>query len=61
MKFRYYIADLFEGTVWGTNDENKAKGYAQCADYYVIDTEASVWIPESGEPIEIEEIADIPT
>ena len=37
MKFRYYIIDLTEGTIIGTNSSAVADHYAVCDDFFVID------------------------
>ena len=44
MSFRYYITDLFEGTVVGTNNKELAEQSSHCEEYYVIDTEVDAWI-----------------
>lgn len=56
MKFRYYITDLFDSVVRGTNSENAAKEYSQLDEYFVVDTERGVWITS---PISEEEITEI--
>ena len=56
MKFRYYIADPFEGVVKGTDDEAVAKNYAACFDFFVVDSQEGVFLLESGEADDIQEI-----
>jgi len=56
MKFRYYITDMFDGVVKGTNDEAVAEIYALCPDYFVVDSQEGVWLLESGEADDIKEI-----
>lgn len=34
---RYYITDLVDGCIKGTNDEQTAKDFSQSEDYYVDD------------------------
>lgn len=55
MKFRYYIADLYEGRVVGTNNEEKATGLALSEEYFVIDSEAGGWLTADGVAIPVEE------
>ncbi len=43
-RFRYYIADTFNGCVKGTNDRDMAVELAACDEYYVIDSEKGEWI-----------------
>lgn len=40
MKFRYYIVNLFDGTVSGRNDLATAEQYALSDDFFVIDSES---------------------
>ncbi len=44
MKFRYYIVDIIEIEINGTNDESLASEFAASEDYCVIDSEDGVWI-----------------
>jgi hypothetical protein len=55
MKFRYMITDLHEGSVKGTNDEEKAIDLSQSEDYFVVDTKNCAWL-SFGELCDIEEI-----
>lgn len=55
MKFRYYIQDPFEGSIVGTDDDDVAKNYAICEDYYVIDTQTGEWVLSDLSRIEVEE------
>ena len=55
MKFRFYVTDLFQGSVVGTDSEEQAKNLAGCEDYFVVDTEHGVWLTPSGEELEIQE------
>jgi len=48
-KFRYYITDLYDGDVKGTNDFETANNYAECEDYFVIDVEANEWMISGNE------------
>lgn len=48
-KYRYYITDLFEGCVKGTNSDEMAAYYAQCEDYFVVDSETGEWVQLDGE------------
>jgi hypothetical protein len=50
MKFRYYITDLFEGEVVGTEDRELAKSLSKSEDYFVLDSEKGVWFNNDGTP-----------
>lgn len=52
MKFRYYITDLTEGTVLGTNSRQVADHFSECEDYFVVDAQEGLLIQE-GEGVEI--------
>lgn len=56
MKFRFYITDLFDGVINGTNDENTASEYAVSSDFFVVDSELGVWLTEDGKE-EVNEVA----
>jgi hypothetical protein len=43
-KFKYYITDLFDGSIVGTNDETKARDYTVSDDHFVVDAERGVWL-----------------
>lgn len=55
MKYRYYIADTFDGDVKGTNDPKVALEFAICEEYFVVDTETGAWMADEGETREIKE------
>lgn len=52
MKYRYYIVDLMEGVVVGTNSRPIADDFAECEDYFVVDAQEGLLIQE-GEGVEI--------
>ena len=54
-KFRFYIADTFNGEVKGTNDEDVAKDIAKSEDAFVVDTERGVWLLADGDEVEVKE------
>lgn len=56
MKFRYYITNLFDGKVQGTNDERVVDSVKDCEEYFVVDSETGKWITGST-PIDIGEIS----
>jgi hypothetical protein len=43
-KFRFYITDLFEGVITGTDDEAMARRLALSEDFFVVDSENNLWI-----------------
>lgn len=47
-KFRYYITDLYDGRICGTNSDNDARGYAESEDYLVVDSADGKWIQPEG-------------
>jgi hypothetical protein len=51
-KFRFYITDLFEGEIRGTNDELCAKTHAECLDYYVVDSDTGEWLNPEPTPVQ---------
>lgn len=42
--FRFYITNLFDGVVEGTNSEEAALQFAACEDYFVVEPAANVWL-----------------
>lgn len=44
MKFRYYITDLYEGKICGTDSSPTAHNYAICEDFFVVDTASGKWL-----------------
>jgi hypothetical protein len=54
MKFRFYIADTFNGSIKGTDDIEKAVEFSECDEFYVLDAETGESIV-SGERREIKE------
>lgn len=57
MAFRYYITDLMDGCIKGTNDEQTAKDFSQSEDYFVVDSERDEWLTSSGERAPIGDVA----
>lgn len=55
MKFRYYIIDLTEGAVLGTNNSMIATHYSICDDYFVIDAQNGLLL-QDDEELEINEV-----
>lgn len=55
MKFRFYITDLMDGCIKGTNDEAIARSCATSEDMFVVDTETNMWLT-TGEDSEVPEI-----
>ena len=43
-KFRFYITDLYEGVILGTDDEARARMLALSEDFFVVDSEKNLWI-----------------
>lgn len=57
MKFRFYITDVHEGVVEGTNEEAVAVYFAESEDYFVIEAETGLWLQPDGTRDEIAEVA----
>jgi hypothetical protein len=55
LPFRFIIVDQFDGCVKGTNNEVLALQFAECDEYYVIDSETGKWLVFNG-PTDIQEI-----
>ncbi len=55
MKFRYYITDIGSGTVIGTNKTEHANDFALCEDYFVVDSEAGIWLQSEGGSVEVKD------
>lgn len=55
MSFKYYITNLFNGKVVGTNNEELAKQNSYCEEYFVIDIEAGAWLLNGSSQV-IEEL-----
>ena len=56
MKFRFYITDLYDGCIKGTDDPEAARAFAECEDYFVVDAETGSWLTSAQSDVEIEEI-----
>ena len=42
MKFRFYITDLNNGDIKGSNNENLIKDLAYSDDYFIVDTNIEI-------------------
>lgn len=56
MKFRYYITNLHEGLVQGTDDETIAANCATSEDFFVVDTETGIWLGANNDQTDIQEL-----
>lgn len=56
MKFRYYISDLENGNVAGTDSEQTARDFAQSEEYFVVDTKTGQWLTDDQD-IDIKDIS----
>lgn len=54
MSFRYYITDLNEGAVLGTDNIEVANDLAASEDHFVVDTANGEWVTADG-PTKVEE------
>ena len=48
VKFKYYITDLHEGAIQGTNDDKLAAELSTSEDYFVLETETGMWLTVDG-------------
>jgi hypothetical protein len=48
MTFIYYITDLFDGAVFGTDSEADAEQFAASEDHFVVDSSTGEWMTPSG-------------
>jgi len=55
-KFRYYITNLFEGTIEGSDDEKAMNEASHCDEYFIVDTNTGEWL-SCGELREIKEVS----
>ena len=58
MKFRFYITDVNDGSIRGTNDEDIAHNYAESEDNFVVDTETGTWWQPDDSQEEVHEADD---
>jgi hypothetical protein len=56
MKFKYYVTDLCDGAVKGTNSVEYAESLAGSEDFFVVDSESGEWLQADGGRIGIEDI-----
>jgi hypothetical protein len=55
-QFRYYITDLFDGKIVGTDDICVAINSSSCEDYFVVDTHTNEWLLSDGTREQIQEM-----
>jgi hypothetical protein len=48
MTFKYYITDLFEGAVFGTDSDEDAENIATSEEHFVVDTSTGEWLTSDG-------------
>ena len=54
-KFRYYIINLFDGNIEGSDDEVAMMEASYCDEYFIVDTNTGEWL-SCGKLREIKEI-----
>lgn len=59
MKFRFYITDLHEGLVFGSDSEEEAKQFSLSEDYFVVDSQEGKWLTSYGKSIDVKESNNI--
>ena len=55
MKFRFYVTDLNNGTVYGTNDSLLAADVSMSEDFFVVDSETGTWLHANGDQVDIQD------
>lgn len=50
--YKYYITNMFEGAIEGTNDKEVAYDTSMSTDYFVLETATGKWVT-MGEPAEV--------
>lgn len=58
MKFRYYITNMCAGCIQGTNSPEEAQNFANCEDFFVVDTETGEWLLSEGTRQAVKDISD---
>lgn len=53
MAFRYYVVDLDEGMVMGTDSTEQAAEFADAEEYFVIDSQEGMWMLPDGEVVPV--------
>lgn len=53
MRFRFYVTDLFEGQIIGTDDPKVAADFAKSEEHFVVDTETGKWLTSDGKKRDI--------
>lgn len=48
MSYRFYVVMLDDGTVYGTDDEDKAYEYSYSEEAWVVDTKKNEWVIEGA-------------
>lgn len=54
MMFRFYITDLNQGAVLGTDSLQDAERLAGSEDHFVVDTSTGEWLTSAGGRLEVE-------
>ena len=55
MKFRFYVTDLNNGSVSGTDDPDLAADISLSEDFFVVDSESGMWLSANGDHVYIQE------
>lgn len=55
MKFRFYVTDLNNGSVSGTDDPDLAADISLSEDFFVVDSESGMWLSANGDQVYIQE------
>jgi hypothetical protein len=56
MKFRYYITDMLECTVCGTDSDEDAEFLSASDEHFIVDTSTGEWLTSNGARQKIEQL-----
>lgn len=53
--FKYYVTDLYSGSIKGTNSDEDAQNIAECEDFFVVDSTTGEMLIPGCQRIDVEE------
>lgn len=59
MRFRYYITNLHEGKIEGSNSIDVAENFSNSEDYFVVDSETGQWMQPDGGRVEVQDCENV--
>lgn len=55
MRFKYYITNLHEGVIEGSDSLDIAENFANSEDYSVVDADTGQWLQPEGGRVEVQD------